>query len=106
MAHNLIAEAAQMPDAAITFIQRYVGFVQTPEHLLPLRRDVRENHRSKLNAVFSALHQRFNQPNAVWFGVFQAAAEMAVMVEVAGESLPMADRRVLRDLWERLLGAR
>jgi hypothetical protein len=106
MAHNLIAEAQQMPDAAIKFIQRYVGYVQTPKHLLPLRDEVREHHGAKLVAVFEALKQRFGTSTATWFGAFQAAAEMAVMVEVAGDELPAADRRTLRDLWEHLLGAR
>lgn len=106
MAHNLVAEAAQMPDAAVGFIRRYVGYVQTPAHLIPLRDEVRKNHKAKLNAVFHALNERFKQPNAQWFGAFQAAAEMAVMVEVAGDALPLGDRRVLRDLWENLLRAR
>ena len=105
-AMDLIAEAAQMPDAAIEFVRRNVGYVRTPDHLIPLRDVVREHHRSKLNAVFGALHQRFNQPNAPWFPAFQAAAEMAVMAEVGGAGLPPGDRQTLRKLWENLLRAR
>jgi len=106
MPYDLIAEARQMPDAAIEFIRRYVGQVRTPTHLIPLRDDVRKDHTGQLFAVFDALNERFRQPNAPWFGAFQAAAEMAVMAEVGGAGLPPADRRVLRDLWENLLGAR
>ena len=104
MPYDVIAEAHRMPDAAVTFVRRNVGQVWTPKHLVPLRDEVRKNHGAKLSAVFEALGSRFNR-NAEWFGAFQAAAEMAVMVEVGGPGLPAKDRRVLRDLWENLLNA-
>lgn len=105
MRHDLIAEAGQMPDASIEFVRRNVGWVTTPEHLIPLRTEVRENHGAKLGAVFEALRQRFGRSDTEWFGAFQAAAEHAVMVEVGGDRLTPGDKRVLRDLWEHLLHA-
>lgn len=106
MPNDLIAEAEQMPDAAVEFIRRNVGYVRTPEHLIPLRTEVREKHTGMLAAVFEALRTRFGQSDAEWFGAFQAAAEMAVMVEVGGSALSPADQSELRDLWEHLLHAR
>ncbi|MGV0738223.1 hypothetical protein ABQF35_14315 [Mycobacterium syngnathidarum] len=105
MPHDLIAEAQQMPDAAIEFVRKNVGWVKTPEHLIPLRDEVRENHGGKLVAVFEALKKRFGTSDTEWFGVFQAAAEHALMVEVGGEHLPPGDKQELRDLWEHLLQA-
>lgn len=64
---DVISEAAQMPDAAIRFA-RGVGQVWTPEHLVPLRTNVRQHHGGQLRAVHAALGQRFKQPNADWMG--------------------------------------
>jgi hypothetical protein len=102
---DLIAEAAQMPDAAVGFA-RGVGQVRPPEHLLPLRTNVRQQHKTQLNAVQAALDQRFSQPNAEWMGVFRAAAEMAVMERVGQRELTPKDRALLRQLWTALLAAR
>ncbi|GFG65522.1 hypothetical protein MKUB_30120 [Mycobacterium kubicae] len=101
---NLIIEAGQMPDAAIRFAQG-IGQVWTPEHLVPLRTRVRQQHAGQLRSVFRALDQRFGEPNGQWMGVFRAAAEMAVMVEVVGDVLPAGDRQLLRNLWATLLRA-
>ena len=100
----MIAEAAQMPDAAVRFA-RGVGQVWTPEHLVPLRARVRQQNGAALRAVHAALDQRFNDPNANWMGVFRAAAEMAVMEQVGHRELPPEDRRLLRQLWTALLNA-
>jgi hypothetical protein len=101
---DLISEAAQMPDAAVRFAQG-VGQVWTPEHLVPLRTSVRQNHGGQLRAVHAALDQRFKQPTAEWMGVFRAAAEMAVMEQVGQRELAPADRGLLRQLWNALLAA-
>lgn len=101
---DLIAEAAQMPDAAVRFA-RGVGQVWTPEHLVPLRTRVREKRTAALHAVHAALDQRFKQPNAEWMGVFRAAAEMAVMEQVGHQELTPEDRALLRQLWTALLAA-
>ncbi|MBU8824133.1 hypothetical protein [Mycolicibacterium goodii] len=101
----MIAEVELMPDAAIEFVRKNVGWVVTPEHLIPLRTEVREHHGGKLVAVFEALKKRFGRSDTEWFGAFQAAAEHAVMVEVGGDTLTASDKRVLRDLWEHLLRA-
>jgi hypothetical protein len=102
--HDLVAEAAQMPDAAVRFAQG-VGQVWTPNHLVPLRTSVRDHHGAQLRAVHAALDERFNQPNANWIGVFRAAAEMAVMEHVGREELDDEDRGLLRQLWTALLAA-
>jgi hypothetical protein len=101
---DLDLEAAQMPDAAIRFA-RGVDRVWTPEHLVPLRTTVRQRHGAQLRAVFDALDQRFNEPNADRMGVFRAAAEMAVMEQVGGQELKPEDRGLLRQLWTALLHA-
>lgn len=75
---DLLAEAAQMPDAAIFFAQG-TETVWTPEHLVPLRDLVRTNHKPQLEALNDALDRRFPQPAAERMGVFQPAGEMAVM---------------------------
>ncbi len=102
MPYDVIAEASMMPETAVAFIKKNVGQVWTPEHLIPLRDEVRENHGAKLGAVFDVLSNRFDR-NANWFGAFQAAAEMAVIVEVGGNALPAKDRAIPRNLWEHLL---
>jgi hypothetical protein len=102
--HDLLSEAAQMPYAAVRFAQG-VGQVWTPNHLVPLRTNVRDNHGAQLRAVHVALDERFNQPNADWIGVFRAAAEMAVMEQVGPQELNHEDRDLLRQLWTALLAA-
>ncbi|MBN3507683.1 hypothetical protein JYB55_02380 [Mycolicibacterium septicum] len=101
---DLIAEASQMPDAAIRFA-RGVSQVWTPEHLVPLRTIVRKRHSGELGAVHAALDDRFNDRNADWMGVFRAAAEMAVMEQVGRKELSPQDRALLRQLWTALLAA-
>ena len=102
---DLIAEAAQMPDAAIRFA-RGVGSVWTPEHLVPLRTRVRQQHATQLRGLHAALDKRFSQPNADWMGVFRAAAEMALMEQIARKELKPEDRLLLRQLWLALLEAK
>jgi hypothetical protein len=51
------------------------------------------------------LDRRFNQPHAEWMGVFRAAADVAVMVEVSGDELPPEDRQLLRNHWVTLVQA-
>ena len=93
-----------MTDTAISFA-RGVSQVRTPEHLVPLRDEVRTKHRAQLNTVFAALDNRFKQPTAAWMGCFRAAAEMAVMEQVGRQQLQPSDRRLLRQLWDALLTA-
>lgn len=100
---HVVAEAGQLPDAALDFARR-VSEVRTPQHLIQLREQVRERHRGELNAVFAAVNARFGGSESM-IGVFYAAGEMAVMEAVGRASLPPQDRRVLRDLWEALLHA-
>jgi hypothetical protein len=104
MPYDLIAEAAQMPDGAIRFAGG-TGFVTPPRELDSLLQTVRTQHKTEFAALNAALDRRFNQPDAVWMGVFRAAAEMALMEEVGGTDLQPGDRRRLRSLWEALLGA-
>jgi hypothetical protein len=94
-----------MPDAAIR-LARGVSEVRTPEHLIPLRTQVRERHGARLQAVHAALYERFDRTGDDYLNVFRAAAEMAVMEQVGAGSLSSADRRTLRQLWEDLLTAR
>ncbi|AHC27880.1 MULTISPECIES: hypothetical protein [Mycobacteriaceae] len=101
---DLIAEAAQMPDASVRFAQG-VSNVWTPEHLVALRDIVRREHTQQLRLVHAALDRRFEQPNVNWMGVFRAAAEMAVMERVGHEELPVEDRNLLLQLWRALLAA-
>ncbi|WP_309117559.1 hypothetical protein [Saccharothrix sp.] len=102
---DLIDEARRMPDAAIRFAQG-VSMVRTPDHLVPLRTLVRERHAATLGAVHTALYERFDRTRDDYLNVFRAAAEIAVMEQVGAFTLPVADRRLLRELWEALLHAR
>jgi hypothetical protein len=102
--NDLIAECAQMPDAAIRFA-RGVGWVNTPEDFMPLRDRVRENNQGQMAMVTDALKTRFPDLEVLWLGLFQAAGEMALMAEVGRDELTGSDRRQLRDLWENLLAA-
>lgn len=97
MLDDLIGEVARMPDAAIYFAMG-TDTVWTPEHLVPLRETVRTKRKAELEQLFEALNERFNQPDAVWMGVFQAGAEMAMMEHVARKELEPRDRRLLRQL--------
>lgn len=65
---NLMSEAAQMLDAVR--LARGVGQVWTPEHLVPLRTNVRQHHAAQLRAVHGALDQGFKEPNADWWAYF------------------------------------
>lgn len=102
---DLVVEARSMPDAAVRFA-RGVSIVQTPAHLVALRTFVRERHASELASVQAALYTRFNGTSEDYLNVFRAAAEMAVMEQVARTDLPLTDRRTLRELWEVLLAAK
>jgi hypothetical protein len=104
MQHNLIAEVAQMPDAAISYA-RGVTFVRTPKEFDSLLETVRTNHKPEFSELTDALDRRFNQPHAVWMGVFSAATEMALKAEVGGTDLKPVNRQRLRLLWETLLQA-
>lgn len=99
---SVIDEANRMPDAAIQFA-RGVSEVRTPEHLIPLRTEVRTRHSAELHAVHQALYERFNRTSDDYLNVFRAAAEMAVMERVGADHLTPHDRQVLRDLWTVLL---
>jgi hypothetical protein len=101
---DLIAEAWRMPDASVRFA-RGTSSVWTPAHLVPLRTLVRRKHHAELAAVHAALYERFNQTSEDYLNVFRAAAEMAVMEQVGRGTLSVADRQLLRQLWEALLAA-
>lgn len=102
---DLIAEAGRMPEGSIRFA-RGVSKVWTPDHLVPLRTRVRDQHRGELLAVHAALAERFGHTSADYLNVFRAAGEMAVMERVGRNELPAEDRNVLRKLWVDLLNAR
>ena len=102
--NDLVSEALRMPDAAVQFA-RGVSEVRTPQHLIPLRTFVREQHGNSLAAVHAALYERFDRTSDDYLNVFRAAAEMAVMERVGRDELPVDDRRLLRQLWEALLSA-
>lgn len=99
---DLLDEARRMPDAAISFA-RQLAYVHTPDHLVPLRTLVREQHGPQLAAVHRELYERFDRTGDDFLNVFRAAAEMAVMEQVGREQLRPEDRATLRDLWEALL---
>jgi hypothetical protein len=103
--NDLTVEAAQVPDSAIRFAKE-VGWVRTPEYLVPLRTMVRTKHPAGLAAVHDALDERFGHTNADFVNVFRAAAEMAVMEQVSHNELDPKERRLLRSLWEALLNAK
>jgi hypothetical protein len=96
-----------MPDAAIR-LARGVAQVWTPEHLVPLREAVRENHRGQFIQLQGAINDRFDTTGASndYVNVFYAAGEMALMEQVGRAQLQPEDRRTLRRLWEHLLHAR
>lgn len=96
-----------MPDAAIRFA-RDVSEVRTPSHLVPLREDVRKNHRGQLAQLHGAINDRFKTAGARddYVNVFYAAGEMALMEKVGRAQLQPEDRRTLRRLWEDLLHAK
>jgi hypothetical protein len=103
---DLIAEAAQMPDAAIQFAQG-VGFAgRIPDRLVPLRHTVLAKHKAELAALNAALDRRFGQPNEQWMGAFRAAALDALTAHVGRQELEPGDQRLLRQLWDALLAAR
>lgn len=103
--NNLIAECANMPDAAIHFAEG-VGWVKTPEEFLPLRDRVRKHNQGQMAQVSEALKKRFPDLSVHRLGLFQAAGEMALMAEVGRQELTGSQRSRLRDLWENLLHAR
>lgn len=96
-----------MPDAAIRFA-RDVYQVRTPEHLVPLREEVRKNHRGKFAQLQGAINDRFGTTGATddYVNVFYAAGEMALMERVGRAQLQPEDRLTLRHLWENLLDAK
>jgi hypothetical protein len=104
---KLLDEAAQMPDAAIRFA-RDVSEVQTPQHLVPLRTEVRTKHRGQLLQLHEAINRRFGTTGARddYVNVFYAASEMALMEEIGRAQLQPEDRHTLRRLWEHLLHAK
>jgi hypothetical protein len=93
-----------MPDAAIR-LAREISEVRTPEHLIPLRTEVRKKHRGQLLQVHGAINDRFGTTGAThdYVNVFYAASEMALMEVVGRAQLSTQDRRTLRRLWEQLL---
>jgi hypothetical protein len=93
---QLLAEIRDMPAAALTFA-RGVSKVRTPEHLVPVRDVVRADYAGELGLLFGALQERFPDVGS-FFGVFQAAVEMALMEHLARDELPVAERRLLRQL--------
>jgi hypothetical protein len=104
---DLIAEARQMNDRSVRFA-RGIGQVHTPEHLIPLRTKVRDEYGAQLVAIFHALDETFGTTGAStdYVNAFYAAAEMALMADVAKDrELKPGDRATLRDLWEALLHA-
>src|SRR6266508_3871265 len=103
---QLLQEAGRMPDAAIRFA-RDISQVWTPEHLLPLRENVRTNHRGQFAQLQVAINDRFGTTGASddYVNVFYAAGEMALMEHVGRPTLAPDDRRTLRRLWEHLLQA-
>jgi hypothetical protein len=104
---HVLQEAGQMPDAAIR-LAHDISQVWTPEHLVPLRDDVRKNHRGQLTQLHEAINDRFGTTGASddYVNVFYAAGEMALMEQVGRVQLQPEDRRTLRRLWEDLLHAR
>jgi hypothetical protein len=96
-----------MPDEAIRFA-RGVSHVWTPEHLVPLREEVRANHRGQFVQLQAGINDRFGTTGASddYVNVFYAAGEMALMEQVGRAKLPPDDRHTLRRLWKHLLDAR
>lgn len=92
-----------MPDAAVR-LARGVSEVRTPQHLVPLRTQVRQELGTELAAVHTTLSERLNRTSEDYLNVFRAAAEMAVMEQAGRETLPLTDRRVLRPALGRLAG--
>jgi hypothetical protein len=104
--NDLLSEAQRLPEASIKFA-RGVSHVRTPEHLIPLRTEVRETHRGQLLQLHEQINRRFGTTGASddYVNVFYAASEMALMEWVGRKELPDSDRRSLRNLWEALLYA-
>jgi hypothetical protein len=105
--NELLNEARRMPDASIR-LAKDVSYVQTRQHLIQFRTDVRTKHRASLLALHAAINERFGTTGAAsdYVNVFYAASEMALMERVGRDSLSPVDRRTLRRLWEHLLHAR
>jgi hypothetical protein len=105
--NDLIDEARRMPDASVRFA-REVYEVQTPKHLIPLRKHVRSHFSGALQQIETAIDKRFGTTGAStdYINVFYAAGEMALMEQVSRKSLSSTHRQTLRSLWENLLAAR
>lgn len=99
----LLAEAAQMTNGAIMFAMGTGQAGRIPDRLVPLRERVLKDHKAELAVLNAALDQRFKQPDAIWMGVFRAAALDAVTEYVGREQLQPSDRNLLRQLWNTLL---
>jgi hypothetical protein len=102
--NNLIAECANVPDAAVPLAEG-VGWVKTPEEFLPLRDRVRMQNQDQMALVSEALKTRFPDLSVHRLGLFQAAGEMALMAEVGRQALTGSQQSRLQDLWENLLHA-
>jgi hypothetical protein len=98
---HLIEEAARMPAGSKRFAEG-VDSVWTPQHLVPLRTYVPENHWNQLLQVHAAINERFGTTGATddYINVFYAASEMALMEWVGRSELSDEDQRSLRNLWE------
>lgn len=103
---DLLAETRRMSNRSIAFA-RGVSQVWTPDHLVPLRDQVRKDHRGDLLRVHHEINLRFGTTGATtdFVNVFYAASEMALMAEVGGDDLSDEDRQTLRRLWNDLLAA-
>ena len=95
-----------MPDASVSFA-RGIAQVRTPEHLVPLRERVRDDHLADLRMLHNEINERFGTTGARddYVNVFYAASEMALMERIGRGELSAEDGQTLRHLWEALLHA-
>ncbi len=81
-----------MPPASLLFAHG-VSQVRTPDHLVPLRERVRNDHGAELGRLHAEINERFGTTGATddYVNVFYAASEMALMEWVGRNELPAGD---------------